>query len=85
MRSNKKNRSYLNNQINYFFIVEQKKKKNHHNIKLNQRQKKNTSLHLSKDIGEITRGSSIIPKIKVIKNVFLTRHRKYNETWIIKL
>ena len=41
MRSNKKNRSYLNNQINYFFIVEQKKKnKNHHNIKLNQRQKK---------------------------------------------
>ena len=39
MRSNKKNRSYLNNQINYFFIVEQKKK-NHHNIKLNQRQKK---------------------------------------------
>ena len=75
----------MTNQINYFLIVEQKiKNKNHHNIKLNQR-KKNTSLHLSKDIGEITRGSSIIPKIKVIKNAFLTRHIKYNETWNIKL
>jgi ABC-type phosphate/phosphonate transport system ATPase subunit len=84
MRSNKKNRSYLNNQINYFFIVEQKKKKPPQ-YRTKPKTKKNTSLHLSKDIGEITRGSSIIPKIKVIKNVFLTRHRKYNETWIIKL
>jgi len=68
----------LNNQINYFLIVEQKKKQKtpqYQTKPKTKKKKKNTSLHLSKDIGEITRGSSTIPKIKVIKNVFLTRQK----------